>query len=385
MSFIERPRETLFRRALFQLHLWLGLTVGLVTAVVALAGAVMVFRPELNRLTTPGETAVSVPPGARRQPAEDLLARVMARHPEHAFVNVYFDGGPERAWDFRTVSPEGEQWHTWVDPYTGRITATESYAEKPVQWVFEFHSDLLAGKPGRRVNGYFAIGLMAMALTGLVVWWPGRARWRFGFEFERRAGWKRQTYDLHKLAGFWSSGMLLMLAFTGAWFSFQELYMEVLGAPKAPRARTRIANRRVPLDEFIARAETQMPGARAVNVTVPAARGEALSVRLKEKADWHRLGQNYAYFEPATGELLRADRFAEQTTGTQFARLLTPFHFGRFGERFGVGMWPVWLTLVVYTGFGLMPPLLLVTGTVMNWNRVWAKRRRRGFGANPEW
>ena len=108
-----------------------------------------------------------------------------------------------------------------------------------------------------------------------------------------------------------------------------------------------------------------MPGARAVTLTIPSSRGEALTVRLKEPADWHRLGQNYAFFEPATGQLLRSDRLHEQSLGTRFARLLTPFHFGRFGERFGQGMWPVWVSLVCYVGFALMPPLLLVTGVLM--------------------
>lgn len=373
MSFRERPRSTWIRRALFQVHLWLGLSVGLIAGLVGLTGALIVFRVELNDWTMPGSETVT--PGPTRLSTDEMLARVLAYHPPgHHFVYAYFNGGPEKAWNFRTQSAEGHRWHTCIDPYTGRITGAENYHGKWMQWIYDLHADLLLGKPGRTANGFFAIGLMILSVTGLVVWWPGSKLWRSGFRYERRARWKRQNYDIHKLAGFWSSLMLLVLAVTGAWFSFQDFYMQVLGAPKAPKARTSIMERQIPLDAFIARAEALMPGASAVNISVPQKRGDALSVRLKEAADWHRVGQNYAYFEPATGELLRADRFQDQSTGTKLARLMTPFHFGRFGERFGLGLWPVWITLVLYVVFGLMPPLLLVTGVLMYWNRVLSKK-----------
>jgi len=54
MSFINAPRRSTARRWLFQIHLWLGLILGPVIGVVGLTGAIVVFRYELNRLTTPG-------------------------------------------------------------------------------------------------------------------------------------------------------------------------------------------------------------------------------------------------------------------------------------------------------------------------------------------
>ena len=47
MSFIDRPRQSLSRRWLFQIHLWTGLILGPVIGVVALTGAIVVFRYEL--------------------------------------------------------------------------------------------------------------------------------------------------------------------------------------------------------------------------------------------------------------------------------------------------------------------------------------------------
>jgi uncharacterized iron-regulated membrane protein len=57
-----------FRQRLLQLHLLAGLTAGLVLVVMALAGAWMVFRPQLEPLAYPG--LMTVTPGRERVPLD---------------------------------------------------------------------------------------------------------------------------------------------------------------------------------------------------------------------------------------------------------------------------------------------------------------------------
>jgi uncharacterized iron-regulated membrane protein len=119
-----------------------------------------------------------------------------------------------------------------------------------------------------------------------------------------------------------------------------------------------------------------MPGAHAIQVAFPQNPREAVSVRMKEAHDWHRVGLSYVYFEP-DGTVLRADRFRELPLGARLIRLMSPLHFGRFGEVLGLGYWPVWVFLTLYLLVGLAPPLLLVTGVLMYWNRDLSKRWSR--------
>ena len=81
MSFIDRPRRHTGRRWLFLIHLWVGLIIGPIVGVVTLTGAIVVFRYELNRMTTPGTAYVTPQPQAERLSVDEMASRIHAAWP----------------------------------------------------------------------------------------------------------------------------------------------------------------------------------------------------------------------------------------------------------------------------------------------------------------
>ena len=381
MSFIDKPRRSTVRRWLFQIHLWLGLIVGPVVGIVALTGAVVVFRYELNRLTTPG-TAYVTPRGAR-QTLDELYDRVQAARPGNRINQAgWGEAGPDTAWNFRATSPEGHRIHTHIDQYTGEITGRDDYQNKFMQWMFDLHAYLLAGDRGEFLNGFVGLSAVIFSLTGLIVWWPGVAHCRFGFRYLWGASWKRQNYDLHKVVGFYASLAIAIVSLSGAYFAFPSLFQrftaKVTGTPVtvgAPRAQSRWSERRIPLEEFVRVAERVQPGATAVQFAIPQKAGDPVTVRTKEPRDWHRIGLNYVYLEPADGRVIRSDRFADATLGTKAILFMYPLHFGRFGGRWN--RTTLYGVMVLYVVLGLTPFVLMVSGVLMYWNRSLSKKWRR--------
>jgi len=53
LSFIDRPQSVFLRRALFQVHLWLGVITGLYIFIVCVTGAALVFRIDMQRALNP--------------------------------------------------------------------------------------------------------------------------------------------------------------------------------------------------------------------------------------------------------------------------------------------------------------------------------------------
>src|SRR5713226_287013 len=73
---VRQPQKIWLRRALFQVHLWSGLAVGLYILMISVTGSVLVYRNELYRAAT-REPIISK--GSRPRLSDDQLAEA-ARH-----------------------------------------------------------------------------------------------------------------------------------------------------------------------------------------------------------------------------------------------------------------------------------------------------------------
>jgi uncharacterized iron-regulated membrane protein len=384
-GFLQSPRTVPWRGWLLQIHLWVGLIFGPVVAVIALTGSIVVFRYELNRVTVPGTAYVT--PEGRRLSMDELTARIQANRPEDTLSSASWDGGPSTGINFWTTSPEGHRIHTFINPYTGEITGQEDYHAKWMQWFFDLHAYLLAGSTGEFLNGFVGTAALLLSVTGIFVWWPGLPRWRSGLAFLRGARWQRQNYDWHKLIGFYSSVALAFVSFTGVYYCFPSLYKRAIESSTgtkvaaAPRAATQWASRSVSVEAFIRAAERAQPGTLFMSLSFPKKTGDPVIVRTKEPRDWHRIGLNYVYLEPASASLIRSARFSEASTATQIVQLMYPLHFGRFGGRWNT-FW-FYAVMVLYIVIGLAPPALMVTGFLMYWNRSLSKKFKRSHIPRP--
>lgn len=365
---------------MFQVHLWLALILGPILTLVCITGAFVVFRYEMNRMTVPGTAYVT--PGAQRLPLDELTRRVQANRPQDKLTSASWDGGADTGFNFWTTSPAGHRIHTFINPYTGEIIGQEDYHDKWIQWFYELHANLLLGPTGLFLNGFVGLTAVILSITGLIVWWPGLPRWRNGFDYVRGARWQRQNYDWHKLIGFYSSAAVMLIALTGMYFSFPTLYKDIFARATgskvdnvAPRAKSTLGPSSPSFEDFVRRAEAAHPGARFVSLSFPKKPGDPIAIRTKEDYDWHRIGLNHIYFEPADGKLIRSARFSEVSAATKAVLLMYPLHFGRFG-----GLWGrFWFlaVMVLYVLLGLAPPALMVTGALMYWNRSLSKKWKR--------
>ncbi len=94
--------------------------------------------------------------------------------------------------------------------------------------LLDLHDNLFAGETGRRMNGFGALAVLTLAATGLVIWWPGIKTWRWSLVLHRSVGWKRMTWDLHSMIGFWSLGFTLVFAISGIYLAYPELFQDMV-------------------------------------------------------------------------------------------------------------------------------------------------------------
>ena len=217
---LREPQTLLLRRALFQVHLWTGVAVGLYVAMISLTGSILVYRNELYRAFSPEPRLVQDPGVAL--PPDDLEQAVQRTFPAARIVVVEPGPTPNHAADV-TLERDGERTRRLVHPATGAdLGPTLPLGYRVSAWMLDLHDNLLNGPAGRRVNGVGAIALLMLCASGLIIWWPGAARWRRSVLIDTGARWKRLNWSLHSVLGFWFFAFILMWSLTGIYLSLPD-------------------------------------------------------------------------------------------------------------------------------------------------------------------
>jgi uncharacterized iron-regulated membrane protein len=354
----------------------LGLSIGLLASVTCLTGALIVYKPEIESLIL-GPVSHLIPPTDPRTVSLELAYNaVRQERPDCKIVQAYLHAEPDQAWSFDLNCKPLGRIVVYVDKYRGNLTGEDHFQGKWTQWIYDLHVRLLSGATGETINGIGALLLVALASTGLVVCWPGVKRWRSSFRFESQARWRRKNYDLHRLTGFFASLLLMFVAVTGAYFAFPKAYEAIVAwaAQKpsvllAPRTKT-ATPRQIGLDAIYATAVRALPVGEITLFAFPQQKDAPYSLRRILPGDWRRTGDNLAYVDQYTGELIRTNYHRELSWPIRLTRDIYPLHFGTFGGNF---------TRVLWIFVGLAPAILYVTGLLMWWNRsiMPAIRRRR--------
>ncbi len=138
-SFWTSPRNTALRRWSFYIHFYAGLIAGILLSVVEATGSLLVFVPELRVLEVPGHAEVRQT--GQRLPLQTLFQVVCSSRPKDhvesfssASEKDSFELIPNKALNFRSYSPSGERFQTFIDPYTGKssvnITTIIAFSRK---------------------------------------------------------------------------------------------------------------------------------------------------------------------------------------------------------------------------------------------------------------
>jgi len=377
----RRLRRAALRRVLLAVHLWVGLTSGAVLSVVGVTGSLYVFAPEVTAALNPDLFAARPPAGGSAAPLPVLeLARRTAaasRRGPDAVESVQWPQRERATFQFKLF---GDAAWWFVDPFTGRVLGRD--VDRPsagaAAWLLDVHTSLGLGEWGRRIVGAAAL-LLALVLvsTGLWLWWPRTAaRRRTAFRVDLAAPPARRTLDLHSVPGVYAAVPLVVLALTGAAWSFPDVGRRVVdgitGSAPLPadfwdaQSSAPAGRRPLTLAEVLARTEGEFPGYHRRNLWMAGDSTGALYL------SWIRnprigAGGEYRpmlYLDRHTGAALVRYDPEQASRGTRLLNVWFPsVHFGE------VGGLP---TRVAVCAAGFVPLALTLTGVQM-----WRRRRTR--------
>lgn len=334
------------------LHRWTGGVVGLLLAIIALSGTLLLWEDNWILLE-----------GAQDPAAND--PRTLARA-----VLVALDVGP----DLSRITFAGEGFGLHQAIYadgSGAYIAHDGLVverwsglwERPELWLFDLHHYLLLGELGKTVTGLLGILLMAFAISGLVLWWPMRKTFRI------RAWPARYTRSAiirhHRDLGAVASPLLLVMAVTGSLMVFPAASDFLL----SPLARTKPVQRfpgdlgrtgkDTDWEAVMTNASASFPGAapRRLMMGTP---GGPIALRYKQGFEWTPNGRSYVWVDPRDASVLAREDPASGGTASAVVEKLYPIHAAKVG-----GM--AWRVALSIAGMALALLGLLATLSFWRW------------------
>nr|WP_319400767.1 PepSY-associated TM helix domain-containing protein [uncultured Carboxylicivirga sp.] len=211
------------------LHLWLGLTSGIVVFVVALTGAMYVFHQEIEDALEPwrfveAQNKDFAPPSQLIDTAKMYVAGIepsgLTYEDKEGAAAVGFFSNTNGKVSFQVV---------YMNPYTAEFIRKKAPLGEGEFNFFHFIEDghrslWLPRAIGGKIVGISTLLFLLVLISGLIMWWPkkwNKQQLKRSFTIKRSANSKRLLLDLHNVLGFYVLLFGCVFAITGLVWSFQ--------------------------------------------------------------------------------------------------------------------------------------------------------------------
>lgn len=376
------------KKAVNKLHLWLGLTSGLVVFIVAVTGCIYAFQEEIKDLTQPYRYTEM-----RQKPMllpSDLQRAAEAALPGKTAHSVIYNKPGRSAVVIFYSSDPSYYYHVYLNPYTGKSLKVKDMNTDFFHLVLLGHFYLwLPRDIGQPVVATATLLFVVLIISGIILWWPKRNNLKQRFTIKQNVKWRRRNYDLHSVLGFYVSFFALLLSLTGLVWGFKwfagAVYWTASGgrqlksyAPVFSDSTQRKTTPFAATDKIYDKMIREFPQAASLEIHFPENANEAIAVNWNpdEGLYWKR---DFLYFDQYSLSEISVShlygRFKDATAADKLLRLNYDIHVGAI-----LGLPGKILAFLASLIISTMP----VTGLVIWWGRKNKKYRPIVKDIQPE-
>jgi uncharacterized iron-regulated membrane protein len=363
------------KKIINKLHLWLGLTSGLIVFIVAITGCLYAFKEEIESFTQPyrfveAQNKSFLPPSEIIKIAEKEL-------PGKRIHAVMYQGKTNTAKAIFYSYQEEYYYFVYINQYTGDVLKVSDEHATFFRFILDGHFYLwLPDEIGQPVVASFTLVFFVMVITGIILWWPKNKKVldkRLFFRWNASTRWRRKNYDLHSIIGFYASSVALIFIITGLvwgfrWFAFS--YYKVLGGEKSIVFQNPVSDTTAtykasvpPIDVVWEKLSNENPSAQTIEVHVPENTKESIAANVNTDAGTY-WKTDYRYFDQYTLQEHPVNhlwgRINEADVSDKIMRMNYDIHVGAIAGLPGK---------IIAFCFSLLIASLPITGFVIWWGR----------------
>jgi uncharacterized iron-regulated membrane protein len=378
-----------------KLHLWFGLSVGIIVFIVSLTGTLYVFKDEVQNILRKDVMYVKHEATAPKPiPLNVLREKVsLELHEKHPISSVEISLDKGKSYRFQYYEKSKKGWNyfqqvlinkqVYVNQYTGEILAVYDEKYDVFNILKYIHWGLLLNSEwGPYVVGIPTVLFIIMLITGIILWWPknkNARKGRFWFNWENVKNWKRKNYDLHNVLGFYASFIALIMSVTGIYFAYpyvkNTFNLAISGYWEPPKEKqikspdSLMAKRADLFDITALQTEKLYAGASSYRITLNGKNKKGKELKNLPITIYGQEGRfserNILTFDKYSGKLLTNKPHQQLSNAEKYANANYDIHTGSYFGLLGKIIWFI---------AGLICTSLPITGFLV-W---WGKRKKQG-------
>lgn len=371
----SRGQASLYR-VFWRWHFYAGVSVAPVLMVLAVTGALYVFKDDLESVLY--ARTMFVQPQPSRVPLDDQIAAGAASLPNsYRAARVTVSSDPTRATSISFQAKDQPRREVYVNPHTGEVQGEVS-GERLFSVILTIHRRLYIGTTGRVLVELTTGWTIVLLITGLYLWWPRKTEKVKGVLAPRL--WAKPYVvlrDLHALAGFYLLPVALTIACTGLLYTlvwgagYGYAAKQTSAVAEQPSSVSDPEAQPLPLDEAFAIARRHYPDAAELRLTPPAKATGALV--FSARGDTGPRNQGSLALDRSTGEVLKDTPLSQASALRWWSSWNYPLHVGSV-----LGM----PTKVIWFIACMILTALPITGLWMWWQR--RPKGRTGLPRRPD-
>lgn len=339
-----------FKKIILKIHLWLGLSSGLIIFILGITGCIYVFEEELKPLIYHNNYYINEIKDDKKAlnqllkiaqdtiGADKPITAISIRNQKNATIEFIAFKEKEKSDGIWYWNQREYYYNTYINPYTGEIQKIKNVTKDFFEVIVFLHWSLLfTTNIGQPIVGISVIIFVISLITGLILWWPknkSAAKQRFWFQWKSTTKWKRKNYDLHNILGYYMMIFALIIASTGLvwsfdWFEDSVKWIANGGETIEPKKEITSNYSKLihqnPIDKIYTELNHLYPNAKRYYIIIPKDSLQAQAVYVDYEGSFNN---TTVYFDQYNGKLLQTENFTDKNNGEKIRTLNYDIHAG---------------------------------------------------------
>tara|TARA_R110000868_G_scaffold146220_2_gene366953 strand:+ start:6397 stop:7536 length:1140 start_codon:yes stop_codon:yes gene_type:complete len=371
------------KKGIKKIHLWLGLSSGIIVFIIAITGCLYAFQEEIQNLTE--EYRFVQEQQSPFLPPSQLLKIAQKQLPTKTIHALKYNRKTDAAEAIFFHYEPTYYYTTYLNPYSGKVLKTVDNETGFFHFILDGHYYLwLPDQIGQVVVATATLLFLILIISGFILWYPknkNAAKQRFTFKWKKGMKWKRKNYDLHNITGFYVLLIAFIFAITGLiwgfqWFAFS--YYKVLGGekslvyvePLSKVTREQKSASAIPLDIIWFKMIKEHPKAESIELHPPENDSSSIAVNVNsDKETYSKI--DYRYFDQYSLKEISVNHIWGRKKVAKIADALMKMNYDiHTGGIFGLAG-KVFAFLI-----SLLIASLPVTGALIWWGKIRNKKSK---------